>query len=212
MERKANDEIRETILRFLYNKRKKARSLRSISSTTSELKRELKNQGLTENQIVTNLDFLIKNGWVEEQVERYTLPHRRIEVKKSIYRLTNVGLHYFEKSSRFDVTGRFSGMRFEDIRDSVIVVGFGNVVQKDYYELYSTLDALKSRIILGDLPEADKLDYLADVETIKTQLAKPHPEASIIRKAWGKICTLSKVAGLAGLIEKIYRLIEFFLK
>ena len=212
MEKRMNDEIREVILKFLYNKRKRARSLKSLAVTPSELKRELKKCGLTENQIVTSLDFLIKNGWVEEQTKRYKLLKRRIEVEKRTYRLSDVGLRYFEKGSKFDATGRFSGMTFENIRDSIIVIGVGNIVQRNYYELYSALDTLKSKVMLSDLPENAKIDYIADIETVKAQLAKPYPEKIIVKKIWEKISTLSKIGGFASLMEKIYHLIEFFLK
>ena len=74
---RANDEIREIILRFLYNKRKRARSLKSIAATSGEIKRELKKYGLTENQIVTNLDFLIKNGWIEEQTKNTSFQSKK---------------------------------------------------------------------------------------------------------------------------------------
>lgn len=148
---------------------------------------------MTKNQIVTNLDFLIKNGWVEERVEKYRPPKREIEIEKRTYHLTDAGLHYFERGSKFDVTGGFSGMAFQNIKDSVIVVGVGNVVQRGY------------------LPEQSKLDYIADIETFKAQLAKPYPDKSIIRKL-EKLCTLSKIGWLATLIERIYHLIEFLLK
>lgn len=211
LKRRTNDEIREIILNFLHDKRRKARSLKSMAVTPSELKRELKKLGLTENQIVTNLDFLIKNGWVEEQVRKYKLPKQKIEVEKHTYRLSNVGLRYFEKGSKFDTTGSFRGMTLENIKDSIIIIGTGNVVQKNYYELYSALDALKGKVMLSDLPENVKLDYIADIETFKAQLAKTYPEKTIIKKIWEKISALSQIGGFAGLVEKIYHLVKFFL-
>jgi len=212
MEKRNNDEIREMILSFLDKKRRKARSLKSIGATPGELKKELKKLGLTENEIVINLDFLIKNGWIEEQIQRYKLFKRNIEVEKVTYRLSEVGLRYFEKESEFDTTGTFSGIKLDNIQDSIVIIGSGNIVQKDYYPLYSALDELKNKIMLSDLPEISKLDYLADVETMKVQLAKPHPEKSIIKKVWEKIGALSKVAGFVSLVERIYHLLEYVLK
>ncbi|MGQ9469980.1 MAG: hypothetical protein ACUVTD_09245 [Nitrososphaerales archaeon] len=211
MKTMTNDEIRRMIINFIYEKRKKARSLKSLAVRPSELKRELKKLGLTENQIVTNLDFLIANGWIKEQVERYTLPRKRVEVKRVGYRLSDIALHYFERSSTFNRTGAFSGINFQNIRDSIIIVGTGLIIQKNYYDLYEALDDLRKAISLTDMTEEDKRDYLADIETIKLQLAKPYPEKSIIKTAWEKISTLSKLGGLATLIEKIYNLIKIFL-
>jgi len=58
---KRNDEIREAILKFLYEKHKKARSLKSARASMKELKDELKKLGLKEQEIVSNLDYLIQS-------------------------------------------------------------------------------------------------------------------------------------------------------
>jgi hypothetical protein len=212
VEKLTNDQIRELILNFLYHNWKKARSLKSLGATSGEIKKELKKYGLKENQIITNLDFLIKNGWIEEKISKYELPGKKISVEKRTFHLSHVGLRYFEKNSKFDTTGKFSGILFKDIKDSVIIIGTGNVVQKNFYDLYSALEDLKSKIMLSDLTEGAKIDYIADVESFKAQLAKPIPEKSIIRKIWEKLSELSKIGGFATLMEKIYRLIEFLLK
>jgi|YelNatPaOPRAMG01_1025707.scaffolds.fasta_scaffold100175_2 hypothetical protein len=213
MEKFSNDQIREMILNFLFEKHQKARSLKSIATTSSEIKRELKKYGLKENEIIANLDFLIKNGWVEEKLLRYELPKRRIKVEKRTFQLSDIGLRYFERGSKFDTSGRFGGMVFEDIKDSVIVIGSGNVVvQRNFYELYGLLEDLKNKIMLSDMPKNEKLDYIADIESLKAQLAKPIPEKTIVKKVWEKISNLSKLGGLATLIEKIYHLISFLLK
>ncbi|MEM2742193.1 MAG: hypothetical protein QXD95_08635 [Nitrososphaeria archaeon] len=212
MERLSNDQIREMILNFLFEKRKKARGLKSIAATSSEIKKELKKYGLKENEIITNLDFLIKNGWVEERISRYELPKKKVKVEKHTFQLSDVGLRYFEKGSKFDTSGRFGGMVFEDIKDSVIVIGVGNVVvQKTFYDLYTTLEDLKNKIMLSDIPEDKKLSYIADIESLKAQLAKPSPEKTIVQKVWEKISELSKIGGFTTLIERIYRLIRYFL-
>ncbi|MEM2129310.1 MAG: hypothetical protein QXZ70_01795 [Candidatus Bathyarchaeia archaeon] len=212
MEKLTNDQVRELILNFLYNNWKKARSLKGLGVTSGEIKKELKKYGLKENQIITNLDFLIKNGWIEERISKYELPEKKISVEKRTFHLSYIGLRYFEKNSKFDTTGKFSGILFKDIKDSIIVIGTGNVVQKNFYDLYSALEDLKSKIMLSDLPENLKIDYIADVESFKAQLAKPIPEKSIIRKIWEKLSELSKIGSFATLIEKIYHLLEFLLK
>lgn len=58
-----NDEVRAKILEFLSSVRKKARSLVSVSTTITEIKKGLKSFGISQNEVVTNLDFLLQHGW-----------------------------------------------------------------------------------------------------------------------------------------------------
>ena len=158
------------------------------------------------------LYHLFWSGWVEEKISKYELPKRKIKVEKRTFQLSDVGLRYFERGSKFDTTGHFSGMFFKNIRDSIIIIGAGNIVQRNFYDLYNALEDLRSRIMLSDLPEKVKLNYVADVESFKAQLAKPVPEKAIIKKIWEKLSELSKIGGFATLIEKIYHLVKFLLK
>ena len=38
--------------------------------------------------------------------------------------------------SKFDFTEKFSGLVFENIKDSIIVVGHGNIIQNRFQEVY----------------------------------------------------------------------------
>ena len=52
-----------------------------------------------------------------------------------------------------------------------------------------------------------KIEYFAEVETIKSQLAKPRPDRSILSKAWNVVSVLSTVPGLVEIIEKVRQII-----
>jgi len=202
------DEVRDIILRFLYEKRKKVRSLEKIGATIGEIKKELKKYGLKESEIVSNLDFLIKNGLVLERKEKIKLPKKGIEVPRVRYELSNTALHYFESPSKFDFTEKFSGLIFENIKDSVIVVGHGNIVQNRFQEVYGCLEELKFKILLSNISEDRKADYLADIETIKSQLARKTPDKDIIKRAWERIKKLSTAEGFIQLLDRVWKFLK----
>jgi hypothetical protein len=65
----SNDEVRKAILEYLYKMHKDAQSLKSAHVSIGQLKRDLKNLGLKEQEIVRNLDYLIQSGWVNVENE-----------------------------------------------------------------------------------------------------------------------------------------------
>ncbi len=56
-----DEEIRLTILRFLYDAHRKAGTLSGGRFQIRELKRELKESGLSPAEITRNLDYLVQN-------------------------------------------------------------------------------------------------------------------------------------------------------
>jgi hypothetical protein len=158
---------------------------KKIGATITEIKKALKEHGIKESEIVANLDFLIKNGLIKEVRRKRYLPRQKFEVETVRYELSDVGLHYFEPPSKFDFVEKFSGLVFKNIKDSIIVVGHGNVVYYKFGELYSLLEELKFKILLSNLPEDKKLRYWADIETIKAQIMQEKRIKTLSRK-YGK--------------------------
>ena len=64
MEKLTNDQIRELILNFLYHNWKKARSLKSLGATSSEIKKELKNARAHLDEVEIILSGAIPEGMV----------------------------------------------------------------------------------------------------------------------------------------------------
>jgi hypothetical protein len=58
------------------------------------------------------------------------------------------------------------------------------------------------------LSDTEKLNYVADVETIKDKLAKPEPDKNIISSAWERIKELAKYADLFGFFNQVADLIR----
>jgi hypothetical protein len=210
-----NEEIREMILSFFYYRHKSARSLRGLR--ISKVKQELKRKGLDDKQIISNLDYLIQNGWiVKEEGEPYQIKTNKgiIATRKSpYYKISSIGIDHFEGPSKFQrIQNKFAGINITNIQ-GIIQLGDGNVVNAEFKDLYLYLGLLAEEIKRSDkFPDQDKLNYQAEIDTVRAQLSKPIPDKSIIQKSWEKIKVLSTISSLINLFEKIAKLIEPLLK
>ncbi len=208
----SNDEIRELILRYLYETHKKARGLKSAKRKISEIKRELKKYGLKDNDIISNLDFLIQAGWikVEKNVSEIKTPRGNIIKQETEYfKISDAGINYFEGGSKFQrVEKSYAGINITNIQ-GVVTLGDNNViVNKIYSELYKELSLLSEVIRRSDqLTDEEKLNYTSEIETIKAQLSKTDPDMDIIAKAWDRLKPLATVAGISSFFEKVGKII-----
>lgn len=165
------------------------------------MKKELKEQGLTESEIVRNLEYLIQGNWVMVDVEEseFKTPKGYTrKQKKEHYRISDTGITHFEGPSMFQsVKKSTSGINIMNIQ-GVTVVGDQNiVVNTQYLDLYRKLsllsDAVRKSSILSD---EEKLNYTQDIETIKDQLSKPSPDKNIVALVWEKLKPLATVSGI----------------
>ncbi len=62
-----------------------------------------------------------------------------------------------------------------------------------------------------ELTEAQKLDAVADIDCIQSQLAKSEPNRSIIRSAWDGLTKLNTTIGLGEKVAKVAGLLGPFL-
>lgn len=197
-----SDTARKAILRFLYEVHEKARSLKSNRVPVSKLKQELKKLGFKEQDIVSELDYLIEAGWVKVETEEYEFTTPKGFVRKNVkeyYKISDAGINYFEGPSEFQrVEKSVSGIRITNIQ-GVTVIGDNNlVVNTQYLDLFRRLSALSEVVRTSDqFTDEEKLNYIKDMDTIKDQLAKPSPDKNIIRLAWEKLKPLATVSGIA---------------
>jgi len=211
---KTSDEIRELVLKFLFSKYKKSRSVSGAGVGRREIKQALKEKGLKEQEIAGNLYYLIQSGWVEE--ERKTFPITRgggtIKAETVSYRITDKGINHFEGPSKFQRAQKLAGINITNIQ-GVTVVGDGNYVYNQYSNLYRSLDLLGEEIRQTDtLSDEEKLNYQAEIETIKSQLLKPNPDRSILRTAWNVLKGVATVGGVVSALEKVRALIQPLLR
>ena len=207
---KTDDEIRELILEFLYSKYKKSRSVSGAGVRRREAKQALKEKGLNEREIASNLYYLIQSGWVDEEKKTFPITRGSGTIKAEIvsYRITDKGINHFEGPSKFQRGQKLNGINIMNIH-GVTVIGDGNYVYNQYSTLYRSLDLLGEEIRRTDrLSDEEKLNYQAEIETIKGQLLKPNPDRSILRTAWNVLRGVATIGGVVGVLEKVKALIQ----
>lgn len=207
-----DDEIRKAILEYLYRIHREARSLKKARASTKELKQYLRTMGLKEQEIVRNLDYLIQSGWVIIEKEETEFKTPRGFVKKQVkpyYKISDLGINYFAGPSEFQrVSKSFSGINITNIQ-GVTVIGEQNVVvNTQYLDLYRRLSLLSEAVRNSpQLSDKEKLEYVAEIETIKDQLAKPSPDKNILKLAWDKLKPLATVSGIVSFFKQVAELI-----
>jgi hypothetical protein len=65
-----NDDRRDKILRFLYDRHQTAKGITAIPIGIQDLRREMKGRyGMKQAEVASNLDYLIQVGWVRPEVK-----------------------------------------------------------------------------------------------------------------------------------------------
>jgi len=208
------DQVREDVLKYLYDRYKKSRSVKKQAASISEIKKALKPKGYKEQDITGAISFLIDRGWIKEIREKtkFFIKNRLTEREKITYRISDVGITHFEGPSKFTSLNKFSGISITNIQ-GVTVVGNNNVVRTEYLNLFNALEEIGDCIRSSDkLSDNEKMDLQNDLETIKNQLGKSVPNKIIIKTAWESIKDkLSKIPELADKVTKVLSLIKIFL-
>lgn len=206
-----NDEIRRKILEFLDLKRKRARSLKSVMATVTDIKTGLKEFGITQSEVVTNLDYLVQNGWIKEEIESRTFKSAKgfeFPSETRRYRLSDVGVKYIEGDSVFDRSNSFSGINITNL-GGVTVVGNNNAVRNEYLEIFRVLDQLENEVKLTDkIDDQKKLEAVSDIRTIKNQFSKPKPDINVLKAAISSIAFLGSIDGLINLYQKVEQFVS----
>jgi hypothetical protein len=212
-QRPSNNEIRRTILEYFYNRNRQATSARGKRGSAvriSDVKKELKaSDGLTQQEVQSNLTYLISQGWVEEDtVEKsFTAPGGTvIPSSTNYYRITAAGIDKIEGPGEFTMP-RFHGIKIEATGQNIITLGDGNQINAQFTDLGAALVELREAITTSSAAEAEKMALVADIETIQSQLAKPTPNRNIIRAAWETIEGAAVIDACVGLVNKVAGLI-----
>src|SRR5882672_2391087 len=147
-----NTEIRRTILQYFYDRNKNATSARGKKGSAvkiSDVKRELKTaNGLTQQEVQSNLTYLISQGWVEEDtVEKsFTAPGGTvIPSSTTFYKITAAAIDKIEGPGEFTIP-KFHGIRIEATGQNVITVGDGNLINAKFGELGQALADLRKAV------------------------------------------------------------------
>lgn len=200
-----NDFARDAILRELYDQHKSARGPRGVLVGVKQLQKKLKLKGLKQQEVSSNLDYLIQKGWANEQeiVNRYKSPRGLIQESVSYkYKISDTGIDQLEEASVYNKTDHFKNINITNV-GGVTIVGNGNVVNTKWGKFSNYLNELeKSLTTSNNLSEEDKLNFIAEISTIQSQLSKPNPDTSIISRAWNSVEAIASAAGFIEAVEK----------
>ncbi len=196
-----NDEIREAILKCLYEQAKQARTISRAKLSERGLTVSMRGTNYPTPNIISNLIYLVQAGWIkQEKIEK--IPY---------YSISDKGTNHFEGSSNFQKSHWMTGININNTQ-GVVVVGDHNFVQQQFNELYRELDLLKNELgKLSNLSDQDKLNYQSEIQTVQSQLAKQNPNKSIIQQAWAALSSLSTIDGVVDLYQKVQLLITHLL-
>jgi hypothetical protein len=202
--------VREAILALLYNAWKNPRGMDSHKLKISQITGDLKKEGIEKKYVVRNLHYLLETGWAIEDVKesQYYTGTMSIPTEKKTYRIAKDGIDYFDGSNKFQKSSRFAGINISDINNSVIILGDNNFVRNEYRELFESLENLGRHIrISSEIPSDEKINYQAEIDTIKAQLMKQKPDKDIIRKAWDVLKGVATINGVVSFAAKVAPLV-----
>lgn len=217
---RSNDQIRSLILRYLYDRNSSAtsaRGKRGAAVKIGDMRRDLKElHSLTREEVVSNLRYLISQGWVEEQSHQRVVPTnggRQIPSTTIYYAITATGIDKIEGPSEYTPRDRFAGIvNVNASGQSTVMVGDGNQVNIKYEEEGEALAALCQAIKQStELSAERKMDAVADIDTIQAQLARSEPILSVIADAWSSIEPLAAITSLAGFVMAVGDKLAHFL-
>jgi hypothetical protein len=215
---RSNTDIRSIVLRYFYNRNAAATSARGkkgYAVKITDVRKELKaSHQLSQQEVMSNLNYLLSQGWVEEdKVEKsVALPSGTvIPNTTSYYKITAVGIDKIEGPGEFTMD-KFKGIKIEATGQNIITVGDGNQVNARYRDVAGALVELKQALLQSQaVTEAQKLDVVADIDSIQSQLAKSSPNRGIIKGAWDAVKKLDTVVGLADKVIKVAAFLAPFL-
>lgn len=199
-----NNESRQIILQYLYDRNRNATSARSDKNGAavkiSIMRKNLKESNdLTQSEVRSNLTYLISQGWVEEQTIVKSFPTPRggiIPSATSYYVITAAGIDKIEGPGEFTMN-KFHGIKIEATGQNIITVGDGNQVNAKFADAAQGLAKLKDEIRTApQLSEEDKISVIGDIDSIQSQLAKPVPNKAVVETLWKGIEQAARVAGL----------------
>ena len=203
----AEDERRDKILRFLYERHKKTRGIQKIPIGIRDLQSEMKKKHeMSQPEVSSNLDYLIQVGWVREVVKDRkfkTSGGMEVSSEQIKYKISDIGINHLEAGTTFKKPQAASQVNITNIK-GVTILGDGNIVNAEFTDLSRALAELDEKIAeTSDLTDEQKLDAAGDLATIRVQIAKKQPDRSIIRSAWESLKFLADVASVADAATKV---------
>lgn len=136
----------------------------------------------------------------------------RANITAMLWRLAkmNLAIRGIEWAGEFTMP-KFHGINIQATGQNIITLGDGNQINAQFSELGQALVELRDAITASDAPEMQKMDLVADIETVQTQLAKSSSNRTVVSAAWEAVKAAAAISGCAALVEKVSNLITRFL-
>ena len=169
-----DDQIRDAILRHLFDVHRKARGPASAAIGIRDLQAALKaSHGYKQQEVGSNLDYLVQKGWVRAVVKERTFQTRlgtTQSAEQCKYKISDVGLDKLQQASLFEKTPMTHGINITNVH-GVTVGGDGNVVNTHFTDLSRVLNELKTAVQNNTtITDNHKLAAVADIDTLQAQL------------------------------------------
>jgi hypothetical protein len=202
----SHDVHRDRILRFLYERHRSARGPAKILIGIRDLQKEMRNSyRMSQQEVSSNLDYLVQVGWVREVVKErsFTTPGgMELSQEQVKYKISDIGINHLQAGTMFKKPESTGQVNITNVK-GVTIVGDGNVVNTQYTDLSRALDDLDKKLsTTPKLSDEQKVEAVADLSTIRAQIAKQHPSHEIVRAAWH---SLESIATIAGVLDAFVR-------
>lgn len=210
-----NDDKRDKILRFLYERHKQSRGIAKIPIGIRDLQSEMKiKHSMTQQDVASNLDYLVQVAWVREVIKERSITTKtgmELSQEQIKYKISDIGINHLEAGTLFKNVENSHNVNITNVQ-GVTVIGDGNIVNNEFTDLSRLLDVIENTIETShNLDDSQKLDAAGDISTIRTQIAKKNPNKTIIAAAWASLKVLATLAGATDASIKIGELINLFL-
>jgi len=198
------------MLRYFYDRNKAATSARGkkgFAIKISDVRKELKaSHGLSQQEVMSNLNYLISQGWIVEEHVAKSVPLPSGTIIPQVtpyYRISAAGIDKIEGPGEFTMD-RFKGIRIEATGQNIITVGDGNKVDARFGDVAAALGDLRQAVVQSNsLTETQKLGAVADIDSIESQLVKSDPNRAVVKGAWESLKRLDTVLGIADKVGKV---------
>jgi hypothetical protein len=131
----------------------------------------------------------------------------KISTKKNSYRITNLGIEFFEGGSKFSKSEAIAGIKIDN--SGIVIMGNNNYARQEFVPVFKSLDDLDNRIgITDELDNETKINYQAELRTIQSQFMKQYPDKDIVLSSWERLKQVGSIASLVAPIAKIGLLIS----
>jgi hypothetical protein len=201
-----NDMVRDAILRYLYQRHRRAKSPKSAGMGVRDIQKAMKvEHGYKQQEVASNLDYLIQKGWVREVIENRTFTTRAgttQQAEKRSYKISDTGIDRLEAASTYQRPPLGNQVNITNIK-GVTIVGNDNVVNTSFTDLASVLHEMRTAVLQCEtLEEQQKLEVVADIESLQSQLQKPSPSRAVVNALWSGIEKVVTAAGFGELVAK----------